>query len=176
MSASRLLIPNIQLTRSLGKGSIQHAIWQMGISQTNDPDFRKHTILPIANDLARKMLAVIQPQVALSLRTPVSLEKAQQSTNQAMRRLTDVFKEALLLQAKMKASPGYHVPDWVQPDTDFNIECMDDEFATELYGPPVPKKVLWSISPQILYREYAGEKTTCFAPAKVFATKTNTAV
>ena len=147
----------------------------MGISQTNDPDFRKHTILPIAKDLARKVLAVIQPQVALSLRTPVPLEKAEQSTSQAMRRLTDAFKEALLLQAKMKASPGYHVPDWVLPETDFDIECMVDDFAAERYGPPVPKKVLWSISPQILYREYAGHETTCFAPAKVVAAKTNAA-
>lgn len=135
----------------------------MARRQTRNPEFKKKVVRPHAENLARKFWLVIQPQLRALGVAKMSRQEADKLYTDRLGHYADVFEEALVLMAKMKAAPDFYRVVWPECGSRFDRGTMIDPRER-----PNPKVVSWCIFPHVVYNDRAGGPDEYYGRAKVW--------
>ncbi|KAK3626921.1 hypothetical protein LTR56_019548 [Elasticomyces elasticus] len=133
--------------------NLEYVYWQAEKAKLDRDSFRHGKLRQFSEAIAKDILMVLDPQLHLLS------ARAQSRTGQ----IADLVSEALLIKAKLRASPDYYRYRWANSGV-----ALQRAFMEEINKSKGKQEVLWGVSPLIETRATEDEPWTVAVPAKVF--------
>lgn len=128
-------------------------LWQSARATLNNEDFREGKLKQVAKDISNQILLVLDVQYSLLGAT----------ASRAHRKvLNKIVFDALVLKARLRASPDYYDLEWVRSGRELDRESMDEYGMSE-----GRREVLWCVAPGVRVRKTVDRPWEIAVPPQV---------